>query len=255
MTKQCKYCGKDFDASKDSALYCSNSCRTRANNVRRETERINNEKAQKQAKIEEAKRDEKEARRLKRAKKQADSAAVERLAAEEREIQAEINAWELNEKKRGINSIVGMLLVNAVAVEKQLQVDIELKTIEDKIKHDNKMRVARERGEILGKLLVGFIIYLSNDNNGPQQSTMKPEPMTKPGNFPTIGTTLPPLNPNSFNRSLAPNDFRPPGAMGGTGTSNKSIVSSPTVKILPNPPKSEPSQNVFDHILDLTKIF
>ncbi|MFA5970784.1 MAG: hypothetical protein WC780_00425 [Lentimicrobiaceae bacterium] len=256
ITKTCSFCKDLFTASRPTAKFCSNSCRTKANTQRRENEKIEAEKAAEQAIIDKEKRKAAETRKTKKAQKEADLVATKRLADIEREIQAEIDAYESAVKARGINSIVSMLQINAEAKEKQLQEVEERKKKEQKIKHYKEMKEARERGDLIRKGLVEIFTALSKTDNETGNASKNPNlsvPFTHPQKQVNL---LPTIDPHPNNAELKSIDPPIPGSLNGPFSANKPGMSSTIGKGTPNPSRNEPIiKTIAEDILDALNIF
>lgn len=256
INKYCELCGNEFTSIRPNAKFCSNSCRTKANNQRRDAESKEAEYAKKRAEIEDAKRIASDTRKLKKAKEDANIAKAKHLAEIELEIQAEIDAYELSVKKQKINSIVEMLLAKAEADAWKLKRAELRKMMEDNTKKYKEMREAKAQEERLGKLIAGIFYDLATPNNGRQKPAMDLDTTTKSGNFPSAGTTLPFYYSNSFTDSLAPDNSPQPIAVGAVGVFYKSVVALPPGEIIANSTKNESGlKKVFDDIFSLTDIF
>jgi hypothetical protein len=256
IIKFCAFCKDQFIASKPSATYCSNSCRTKANNQRRENEKNEAETARIQAEIDQAKHEAKEARKLKKANKVAELADAKHLADIELEIQAEIKAYELSEKNRGINSIVGMLLVNAEARETKCLVKDELKKQMNKIKLDSEMKKKRERDEEIIKAIIEMFNNPGTPNKEPDNTSKKQNDIIQPHQPQEPGDSLFPEKPNSTNAELKSNDLPSLEGMNRPGSSNRQVVTPHNENIKPAPPNNEPGKvNIAGNIIDMITSF
>ena len=256
INKKCEFCDIEFSAIRPTAKFCSNTCRTKANVQRRENEKIETQKAEKQAVIEQAKRAVAEARKLKKAEKDAELTKAKRLAELEIEIQAEIDAFESAEKKRIINSIMEKLRIKLEAREKQLQEEEGRKKAEEKFIRDKKMRDDGIRAEMIGKGIAEILNSFSNRNKLSENALTKPDPNYPSHMLKKPGRSLQPIAP-----TVKSNNTKPVNLMTLEGIDELSISANekmrpPKKQTLPAPPaNNQGHKSIVDNILDMTKFF
>jgi hypothetical protein len=113
MNNQCYYCGKEFEAKRDIAKYCSNSCRTSANKQRRKNEKFSEkwrqEKANREAEAQRLKDEQREKRKQKALLKQeekekaAEIASTDILTKKQEADQGEADVIEINKQPEAEN--------------------------------------------------------------------------------------------------------------------------------------------------------
>jgi hypothetical protein len=256
IAKICENCSNEFIPTRSDAKYCRPVCRTEANSLRRINEVAEAEKAKKQAEIDQAKRDDKDARALKRATKKAVNAAAESLAAEELQIQAEINAWELSERHRGINSIVGMLRVNAEVRETKRLEEEEFQKIVDRLKLAYEMNKAKERAEQIANGLAEIFKNLSTPNKETENPSKKQDDIIQPHQPQKPGDSHFQEDPNSINAELKSNDLPSLNAPNDLVSPEEQASTPHYENIKPAPPNNGPGNvNIAGNIIDLINSF
>lgn len=150
ITNYCAFCGDKFSTSKPNAIFCCNSCRTKAYVKRKQDEQIQAEKEAQQQLERELKEQQANARRIRReqraeARRQEmeKQAELDRLAKETQSLKEEQIAAELAEQRRKENEIRQQNKEKEEAERKQLLADkkrfINLKRkIEDQKKQNAK---------------------------------------------------------------------------------------------------------------------
>ena len=157
LIKSCAFCNDQFVASRPTATYCSNSCRTKANNLRRDSERIEAEKIEELAKIAEAKNKAAEARKIKKAEKEA-KVSEEKLLEELRlQKQQEQEAAEIADKNRLANALLEQQKFMKVENVRERLEKIARKKEADREKYEKELQMARRRGEFWGNVLVEIL--------------------------------------------------------------------------------------------------
>lgn len=256
IIRNCAFCNCQFKALRPTATYCSNSCRTKANNQRRENEKIEAGKAAEQAIIDEAKRKAAETRKEKKTQKEANRVNEKRLADIDFEIQAEKAAFESTEKKRVINSIVSTLRVNAEAKDKQIQEADERKKKDKQMKRDKDMKEAVDRADKIGKGLAEFIKDLSKTGKETENASKNPKLFDPPTHPQKQVNFLPPTDPHSNNTELKSIDPQIPDSLNGPFNNKKPGITSPMGPGTPNQGrKVSIIKTIADDILDSLNIF
>jgi len=256
VTKNCEFCDIEFSAIRQTAKFCSNSCRTKANVQRRENEKIETQKAENQAVIEQSKRAVAEARKFKKAEKEAELTKAKRLAEIEIEIQAEIDAFESAEKNRIINSLIEKLRVKIEAREKQLQEEEGCKKAEEKFIRDKKLRDDGIRAEMIGKGIAEMLNSFSNRNKLSENALTKPDPNYPSHLLKKPGRSLLPIAP-----TVKINNIKPVNLMTLEGIDELSIsvnekMKPPMKQTIPAPPaNNQGHKSIVDNILDMTIFF
>lgn len=198
MKFNCNYCGKAFDAKKETALYCSNSHRTLANKQRRKVEDAN-------ADIEKQRIAEQEQRQQiadDKQKKRVQKAESKRQEQENKRIQDEKDAAAVAEKNRKDEEDRQKLEEQQEADEKQRLADKLLKSIADRLKMDKERRDTERKSKVLGAFIFETVKKLSNQNKNPQSSSTKTDNLINQGSFPQSGKTSPPIHLNSTKTGL-----------------------------------------------------
>jgi predicted nucleic acid-binding Zn ribbon protein len=215
-TKYCELCGNEFTSIRPDAKFCSNSCRTKANKQRRDSELKAAENVKKQAEIEDLQRQASDARKLKKANAaaaKAEKLRLEELATEARKAKA---AEDEAEKQRIVDEANKQKRLKDQERKNRLTEHKERIKKSENEKYDRRMRLFNTGVE----LLTGwFSMRNQNHNNklnGPQNPpkgsdstpTSKslpqlPPTTTNPENDGTIltdshapGSTNDPVNPN-----------------------------------------------------------
>lgn len=253
---KCNFCGNEFDSIRSTAKYCSNSCRTKANDQRREKERIEAEKAEELAKIAEQKRIAAEKRKIKKDKKAAELYEAKLLADIELEIQAYIDAFESEEKVKGINSIVDLLHVNAEAREKQQKKeDIRRRNMEIFTKIEEKMK-EEKRIKSKGKALAEIIFALSNPGIELENESKKAKSFGALNSTQKPFNQLIPTNQQSGITELKSNEPPLPGGINGSIGMKVPGITTSSRQEIPAPPKNQSTiGSIADDILSTIHIF
>lgn len=166
--KNCEFCDTEFPTSRSTAKFCSNTCRTKANNQRRENEKIEAQKAIEQAEKDELKRKASEDRKIKKAEKAAASAEKQRIDEQKIQDQKDKEAADLVEKQRIADEAIEKQRLKKEADEKQRKADKELK---DKV---DKLRITEEAEANANKILIviyaaiGVYNYIKNQQKAPK---------------------------------------------------------------------------------------
>lgn len=187
ITKYCTHCGDKFTASRPTATFCSNTCRTKACVQRKQDGR---EKAdQESQRLLELERLQQiaDARRLKREQKaelkrqeQEKQNEIERQAKEAKRIQDEQDAADLAEKNRKEEEDLQQLKDKQEADKKQSLADKEAKR---KIERDQKAKenqASADRALAWGLLLGHVVINISGMINNSQNNQPNPATPIKP---------------------------------------------------------------------------
>jgi hypothetical protein len=154
VLKICEFCGTKFVSKRTTAKFCSNTCRTKANNLRRDSERIEAEKIEELAKIAEAKNKAAEARKIKIAEKEA-KVSEEKLLEELRlQKQQDQEAADIAEKNRLANAFLEQQKFIKSENEREMLEKIAQKKKADMEKRDKEMQMAKRRGEFWGNVLI-----------------------------------------------------------------------------------------------------
>lgn len=228
MNTICDYCGKEFDAKKETALYCSNSHRTLANKQRRkdelakveiEKQRIQALERRKQIADEKQKKWEQEAESERQ--EQEKQIEIVRLSEENKRIQDEIEAAVLADKNHKDEEDRQTLKEKQEADIKQRLADKLGKSIADRQKFEKELRDAEKQGILFGKLIYETVKKLK-------------------GSYHQSGNALPPMQLNSTNADLKPINLTGLWGQIGPGTTKDPGVTSQTQKIMPAPPDKVP---------------
>jgi len=163
ITKKCEFDGVEFTTFNSKHKYCSDSCKTKANNQRRENERTKAEEIRMQDKINENNRIAEVAKRIQI------SQIVSSLAIRRTEIDKEL------EDKR--------LLKEA----EEIKLQKEEKEKKDKEVQDNANKVIFK-----ALLIVGAVQVVDSVIKGFISNSKLPGIQNKPGGFPLPGCTIPP---------------------------------------------------------------
>jgi hypothetical protein len=259
MNTICHYCGKEFDAIKETALYCSNSHRTLANKQRRKDELahaeiekqriLELERCKQIADVKQQKREQKAESERQEQEKQNE---IVRLSEENKRIQDEIDAAVLAEENRKDEEDRQKLLEKQEADEKQQLADKLRKSIADRQKFDKDLRDTKRQVKLIGNLLVKSFNNLSKHNIRSQNSSTKPDSLRNQGSFPQSGNAFPPLNLNSHNTDLKPINLPGLGGQIGSCTTNKTGMTSQIKEIIRTPFKNEPGhKSITGDFLDM----
>ena len=179
ITRYCAFCSEKFTTSKPTAIFCCNSCRTKAYVKRKQDEQIQAEKEAQQQLERELKEQQANARRIRReqraeARRQEmeEQAELDRLAKEEQKLKEEQIAEELAEQKRREAEERQKFLDKQAAEEAKRLAEKEAKRIADQKQHARELQVAMQRGHALG-LMLGQIserldAVINSRNNPPR---------------------------------------------------------------------------------------
>ena len=263
MNTICDYCGKEFDAKKETALYCSNSHRTLANKQRRKTE-LANADIEKQRILELERRrqiaDEKQKKREQevesKRQEQEKRNEIARQLEENKRIQDERDVAALAEKNRKDEEDRQKLKEKQDADEKQHQADKLSKSIADRHKLDTELRDAERQVKLLGKLFVESLNNLSKHNIRSKHSTTKPIPLIGQISIPNTRNALPTINLHSDTNLLKVVHNHQPKNINGPAAPNKPEVTLQKGINILKPIKEEPERKtIMDDLSDLINIF
>ena len=199
----CAFCNDQFIASKPTATYCSNSCRTKACVKRKQDEQVKADQEAQRQKDQERLQQIADARRLKREQKaeskrqeQEKQAEIAWKAQEAKRIKEDQDAADLAEKNRKEEEDQLKLKEKQEADEKQRLADKETKRILELDLKAKKELADYNRTKAWVEIAFHTIGGISNLISEKQAGHPKPLPLTKPIEKLSLGRSFPPISLN-----------------------------------------------------------
>jgi flagellar biosynthesis GTPase FlhF len=194
IIKYCAYCNDRFSASRPTATYCSNTCRTKACLKRKQEEQAKADQEAERLKeldrlrqIADEKRKKREQKAELKRQEQEKQAEKDRKDLEAKRIQDEQFAAALLEKER-----------NDAADQKKLkdkqEADEEDKRIIERIRKAKEDQIQENLTKLKAELIVAAIIGISNLLDGSQNNLTKPGTAIKPIEKLGLGGAIPHIN-------------------------------------------------------------
>lgn len=171
MIKYCEHCGTEFTSVRISAKYCKDSCKTKANNQRRVDEKTAEIKKQKQAKIDDMRKDKADALLIIEEQK-AEETRLSELASAMQKDELRIAAEALELKKKQDAADQAKRTSDNEDKKEAWNTARRIKELKKKIQKSNNVSSLKVLG-ILALISVGFKI--AGSSNSQKNNSTKPE--------------------------------------------------------------------------------